>query len=127
MGNKKAFTLIELLVCLAIVAALAIVAVFNFKKTFDRAYIKDSCNDLRAIGTAQQSYFESHANAQGQHIYYVSNSCPGNDTSAINSNLGITISPSGGATFCCSPNNSCAASLQGGGTITIADCASYNG
>lgn len=54
--SKKAFTLIELLIVVAIIAILAAIAVPNFLEAQTRAKVSRVKNDLRALGTAVETY-----------------------------------------------------------------------
>jgi len=54
--NKKGFTLIELLIVVAIIGIIAAIAIPNLLNAIQRGKQKRSMADMRAIGTAVESY-----------------------------------------------------------------------
>lgn len=60
MTKRGAFTLIELLIVVAIIGILAAIAVPNFLNAQLRAKIAATYGDLKAISTAQETYYLDH-------------------------------------------------------------------
>ncbi len=58
--SRNAFTLIELLIVVAIIGILAAIAVPNFLNAQTRAKIARVKSDMKALGTALESYFIDH-------------------------------------------------------------------
>jgi len=116
--NQKSFTLIEIVVTLIVVGILVTMGLSYYGGSFKNAYQNDACNDLKAINMAQQSYMESH-----NYTYYNSgSSCPAaDDSSLINQNLKLNITPTGQTKFCCNTASGvCTAYLQDGSSLTVA-------
>ena len=55
--NKKAFTLIELLVVVLIIGILAAIALPQYQKAVEKAYMAEAIIQVRALGQAEQAYY----------------------------------------------------------------------
>jgi len=59
---KKAFTLIELLIVIAIIAILTAIAVPQFNKYKEKAYVTAMMSDARNLIAAEEAYYAEHGN-----------------------------------------------------------------
>jgi prepilin-type N-terminal cleavage/methylation domain-containing protein len=57
MRTSHGFTLIELLIVIVIIGILAMIAVPQYSKTKERAYVSAMKTDLRNLASAQEAYF----------------------------------------------------------------------
>jgi len=59
---RKAFTLVELLIVIAIIAILAAIAIPQFSKYKQRAYVAAMMSDAHNIIAAEEAYYTEHDN-----------------------------------------------------------------
>lgn len=59
LRNRRGFTLVELLVVILIIGVLAVIALPNFVRTREKAYVAALKSDLRNLATAEEDYFST--------------------------------------------------------------------
>lgn len=91
----KAFTLVEILVTAVILGLVAFMVIPNFTTAINRSYAQDAMHNLIAIYAAQQYYY------QNNNSVYCTSSC--NTYLNINTNLNLSIAPTGGVSYNCNP------------------------
>lgn len=59
LESRRGFTLVELLIVILIIGVLAVIALPNFVRTRERAYVAALKSDLRNLATAEEDYFST--------------------------------------------------------------------
>lgn len=59
LRSRRGFTLVELLIVILIIGVLAVIALPNFVRTRERAYVAALKSDLRNLATAEEDYFST--------------------------------------------------------------------
>ena len=103
MAAQKGFSIVEILVVLIIISVSLAVFIPSVTNAQFNSRIRAVQNNMRAIGAADQRYFEDNNN-----VYYTS--ATGNDFILINQNLRLSLTDMGnGFQYSCANTGTCTA------------------
>lgn len=125
MNTKQGITLIELIVVLVIIAVTAAIAFPSFTSQTERAYALTARNNLQAIYSAQQNFYNNNNSAYCLSTSAVlNNACTafsncGGSLAEIDCSLGLNFQDDGTYTYSCSGTTCTATRSTNSQTLTI--------